>query len=185
MKKHTYVYQFLKFIKLYFLSTLILIFFMSCTNKTNVLKKDIKEIAKEIMISAKNCALITVDSLGIANVRTMDPFLPEANLTVWFGTNAHSLKVKQIRKNKNVSLYYFDKETVSYVTLQGVASIVNTDKDKNNFWKSDWENFYKNRETDYILIKFVPKKANVVSEQYQLLGDSITWKTPQINFKHE
>ena len=169
----------------YFLNTLILIFFMSCNNTTKVLKKDIKEVAKEIMITAKNCALITVDSLGIANVRTMDPFLPEADFTVWLGTNSHSLKVKQIRKNKNVSLYYFDKESVSYVTLQGVASIINTKKAKDNFWKSDWENFYKNRDTDYTLIKFVPTKANVVSEKYQLLGDSITWKTPQINFKHE
>lgn len=158
---------------------------MSCKKDSSLIKKDIKEIAKEIMIDAKNCALITIDSLGVAHARAMDPFLPEEDFTVWFGTNSNSLKVKQIQKNKNVTLYYFDKESVSYITLQGVASIVNTQKEKDKFWKNEWENFYKNRTTGYTLIKFTPKKANVISEKYQLLGDDITWQTPIVNFKDE
>jgi general stress protein 26 len=163
--------------------SLFLIVFASCNNAKNPVKKDLKEIAKEIMIDAKNCALITIDSIGVAHARTMDPFLPEENFTVWMGTNSHSLKVKQIQNNKNVTLYYFDKETVSYVTLQGFASIVNTKKEKEKFWKTAWKNFYKNKTTDYILIKFTPNKANVISEKYNILGDSISWKTPHINFK--
>lgn len=145
-------------------------------------KKEIREIAREIMIAAKNCALITVDSLGIANVRTMDPFLPEDNFTVFMGTNSKSLKVKQIRDNNKVTLYYFDPKSVSYITLQGTAEIVNEQKMKEKYWKTAWENFYKNSKTDYLLIKFTPKKANIISEKYNLLGDAITWQTSQINF---
>ena len=166
----------------YVLVFFVFLFFISCDNAPNLIKKDIKEIAKEIMTDAKNCALITIDSLGVAHVRAMDPFLPEEDFTVWMATNPKSLKVQQIQKNKKVSLYYFDSKSVSYVTLQGVASTVNTQIEKEKYWKPAWKNFYKNRTTDYILLRFTPKTATIISEKYKILGDTITWKTPQINF---
>lgn len=163
----------------------LVILLVSCNKESSLIKKDLKEIAKEIMMDAKNCALITMDSLGVAHARAMDPFLPEEDFTIWFGTNSKSAKVQQIKKNKNVTLYYFDKASVSYVTLQGVASIVNSKKQKDKFWKNEWKNFYKNKKTDYTLIKVVPHKANVISEKYQILGNDITWQTPILNFKDE
>jgi general stress protein 26 len=161
---------------------LVLLLFVSCDKTPNPIKKNIKEIAKEIMMNAKNCAFITIDSLGVAHVRAMDPFLPEEDFTVWMATNPKSLKVQQVKKNKNVSLYYFDSKSVSYVTLQGVVSIVNGAAEKEKYWKVAWKNFYKNRTTDYILLKFTPKTGTIISEKYKILGDTITWKTPQINF---
>ena len=160
----------------------VMIFISSCNTPSNSTKKDLKEITKEIMITAKSCAFITIDSLGVAHARAMDPFLPEDDFTVWFGTNSKSLKVQQIQKNKNVTLYYFDAKSGSYVTLQGVASTVNSQVEKEKYWKEEWKNFYKNRTTDYLLIKFTPKKAMVISEKYSVLGDEITWRTPEINF---
>ncbi|PQJ82469.1 pyridoxamine 5'-phosphate oxidase family protein [Polaribacter glomeratus] len=166
----------------YFLCSFLIIVFVSCKNAPNSVKKDIKEIAKEIMTDAKNCALITVDSLGVAHARAMDPFLPEEDFTVWMGTNPKSLKVRQIQKNQQVSLYYFDAKSASYVTLQGTANIVNTKNEKEKFWKKAWKSFYKNKTTDFTLIKFTPKKATIISEKYQILGDSISWETPTIKF---
>ncbi|MGJ8744766.1 pyridoxamine 5'-phosphate oxidase family protein [Polaribacter sp.] len=166
----------------FFLSTFLVFVLVSCTTKVEESKKDIKTIAKEIMKSAKNCALITVDSLRISHVRAMDPFLPEEDFTVWLGTNPKSEKVKQIQKNKQVSLFYFDKNNGSYVTLQGIAKLVNAESAKKKYWKKDWENFYKNRTTDYILIKFTPNMAYIISEKHKLLGDSISWKVPSIKF---
>jgi general stress protein 26 len=187
MKKHIYGYPFLKFSKesllmKFFAISFVILVFLSCKNASNPVKKDLKEITREIMKEAKACALITMDSLGIAHARAMDPFLPEEDFTVWMATNPKSLKVQQLKNNKKVTLYYFDKESVSYVSLQGVASIINAKKEKENFWKTAWKNFYKNRTTEYLLIKFTPKKANIVSERYQILGDSITWETAQLNF---
>jgi|TARA_B110000211_G_scaffold144028_1_gene164427 general stress protein 26 len=140
---------------------------------------ELKEIAKELMIEG-SAALITVDSWGVSHVRAMDPFLPEDNFTVWMGTNPKSSKVSQIKKNNLVSLYYFDKESAGYITLQGVATIVNTREKKDRYWKKEWKNFYKNTTTDYILIKFVPNKATIISEKHQVLGDSITWEAPKL-----
>jgi general stress protein 26 len=161
---------------------LLLLLFVSCDNARNPIKKNIKEIAKEIMTNAKNCAFITIDSLGVAHARAMDPFLPEEDFTVWMATKPSSLKIKQLQGNNNVTLYYFDEESVSYVTLQGTASIVHSRNEKEKFWKKEWKNFYKNRTSDYALIKFIPKVGNVISEKYKILGDSITWETPKINF---
>ena len=185
MKKHIYDCLFLKFSKvtqfIKFVVFLCLLFnFMSCMNTSKTPKMSLKEIAKELMVHAESAALITVDSIGVTHVRTMDPFLPEDNFTVWMGTNPKSLKVSQIQKNKLVSLYYFDKENASYITLQGVATIVNAKDKKKQYWKKEWKNFYKNTTTDYVLIKFVPNKAKIISEKHQVLGDSITWEVPKL-----
>ncbi len=187
MKKHIYVCLFLKsskFLRLIksFVFSLFVIGFVSCNKASEPVKTDLKEIAKQIMVTAKNCALITVDSLGVAHVRTMDPFLPEDDFTVWMGTKPMSLKVSQIQQNEKVTLYYFDKENASYVTLQGVASIVNSAQEKKKYWKSEWKNFYENRDVDYRLIKFTPNTANIISEKHHVLGESVTWETPIIKF---
>ena len=156
--------------------------FISCnkTPKSNL--NDKKEIAREIIVNAKNCALITVDINGVAHARTMDPFLPEEDFTIWMATNPKSLKVSQIQENSKTTLYYFDAKTVSYVTLQGNSEIINSNEKKEKFWKEEWKNFYKNRTTDYLLIKFTPKSGTVVSEKYNILGDSITWQAPSLKF---
>ena len=185
MKKHTYNCLFLKFSKvaqfIKFVVFFYLIFnFTSCMNAPKTPKMSLKEVAKELMVQAENAALITVDSIGFAHVRAMDPFLPEDNFTVWMGTNPKSLKIAQIQKNNLVSLYYFDKESAGYITLQGIATIVNAKDKKEQYWKKEWKNFYKNTTTDYVLIKFVPHKAKIISEKHQVLGDSITWEAPKL-----
>jgi general stress protein 26 len=185
MKQHIYACPFLKYTKItqflkFVLLLGLLLNFMGCSNQSN-LSMELKEIAKELMMKG-SAALITVDSLGVSHVRAMDPFLPEANFTVWMGTNPKSSKVSQIKKNNLVSLYYFDKESAGYITLQGVATIVNTREKKDRYWKKEWKNFYKNTTTDYILIKFVPNKATIISEKHQILGDSITWEAPKLTF---
>jgi len=158
----------------------LLVFAFACTKNEHI-KKDLKEVAREIIAASKNCALITVDSLGIADARTMDPFLPEENFTVWMATNPKSKKVRDIANNPNVTLYYFDKTDPGYVTIQGVASLVNSPEQKKKLWKETWKNFYKDRETHYLLIKITPKKLKVISERNKILGDSITWKSPEVD----
>ena len=168
-----------KVITIIFLASL-----FACAEKQPV-KKELKEIAREVMIASKNCALITVDSFGVAQARAMDPFLPEEDFTIWMATNPKSKKVSDIANNPKVTLYYFDKNDPGYVTLQGTATLVNDTDKKEKFWKKEWKNFYKDRETNYLLIKVTPSKLNVISEKHNILGDSITWKSPEIEFKLE
>ncbi|WP_411766167.1 pyridoxamine 5'-phosphate oxidase family protein [Winogradskyella sp. A3E31] len=138
--------------------------------------------AREIMTSTKTCALITLDEEGRPRVRAMEPFIPESDFTVWFGTNTKSRKITQIKKDPKVTLYYLDSDGSGYVMIHGIAQIVNDQKEKDKRWKVGWENFYTNKNEDFILLKVVPEWMEVFSFKYGLKGDPITWEVPKVIF---
>ncbi len=86
--------------------------------------------AREIMAAASTCALITLDEKDLPMVRVMDPFLPESDFTVWFGTNPKSRKVNQIKNNPKVTLYYLDSDGSGYVVIHGIAQLIDDQKEK-------------------------------------------------------
>ncbi|MFK5856995.1 MAG: pyridoxamine 5'-phosphate oxidase family protein, partial [Bacteroidota bacterium] len=113
--------------------------------------------AREIIIDAGTCALITLDDEGKPRARTMDPFIPENDFTVWFGTNSNSRKVEQIKKDPTVTLYYFDAKSQGYVVISGTAQLVNDSEKKEKYWKEEWKDYYPNKGDNYLLIKVTPK----------------------------
>ena len=147
----------------------------------------ILKAAKEIMISAETCALITLDHEGRPRVRAMDPFLPESDFTVWFGTNPKSRKVDQIKKDPRVTLYYLESDGSGYVMIHGIAQLVNNQKEKEKRWKVEWEAFYANNIEDFILLKVTPEWMEVISYVHGVIGDPITWEVPRVTFdsKHK
>lgn len=170
--------------------TVAIAFFFSiygCAQQKTIAKNNDSKLisaAKEIILSAKTCALISVDPEGRPRVRTMDPFPPEEDLTVWFGTNASSRKVNQIQKNNRVTLYYLDNDNTGYVMIHGTASIVNDVTKKEKYWKTKWKDFYPNFPEGYMLIKVEPQWLEVISETRGILGDSLTWKPKKVIFKN-
>ncbi|MFT6204729.1 MAG: general stress protein 26 [Spirosomataceae bacterium] len=143
---------------------------------------DLINAAKEIMIAAGTCALITLDEEGRPRVRAMDPFTPESDFTVWFGTNAKSRKVNQINKDPRVTLYYLDSNASGYVMIHGIAQLVDDQKEKEKRWKDEWEDFYPNKTEDYLLIKVSPIWMEVSSTTRGIIGDTITWQPPSVLF---
>ncbi len=146
-------------------------------------KDELIAAAREIMITARYCALITVDSSGRTHARAMDPFPPEADMTVWFGTNSRSRKVREIRRHPRVTLYYFNRDEQAYVMLTGIARLVNDPKEKAKRWKEEWNDYYPDRAKDYLLILVTPERLEVVSEKKGIKGDPRTWKPPTVIFK--
>jgi general stress protein 26 len=146
-------------------------------------RQNLTASAREIMKTARYCALITLDSAGRAQARTMDPFPPDENMVVWLGTNPKSRKVAEIRRNHHVTLYYFDSEGQAYVTISGTARIVNDPREKATRWKDEWKAFYPDREKNYLLIAVIPAKLEVVSEKKGIIGDPNTWRPSFIMFK--
>ncbi len=140
------------------------------------------EAAREIMTEAGFCALITNDEEGRARVRIMDPFLPEENFTVWFGTNPKSRKVSQIKIDSRVTLFYQDSDATGYVMIHGNAELVKGSLQKEKYWKESWKNFYPNRNEGYLLIKVVPDWMEIISISRGIEGDSITWQPPIVKF---
>lgn len=140
--------------------------------------------AREIMTTARYCALITKDSAGRVHARTMDAFSPEENMIVWLATNSRSRKVKEIRRQPRVTLYYFNREDQAYVSLTGVARLVNDPKEKAVRWKPEWKAFYPDRAKDYLLIEVTPKTLEVVSVKKGIVGDARTWQPPTVQFSN-
>ena len=166
--------------------TLSLMFAFRCHGQDSQSKDslDIKlmQAAREIMTSAGTCALITVDQEGRPRVRQMDPFPPENDFTVWFGTNPRSRKVEQIRNNPKVTLYYLEKSGSGYVMIHGKALLVNDLELKNKWWKQEWEIFYPDRAGNYLLVKFIPEWMEVISYIHGIEGNPVTWEPPKIRF---
>ena len=139
--------------------------------------------AREIMLSAATCTLITIDEQGRPRARAMDPFLPEGDFTVWFGTNPKSRKVDQIMKDDRVTLYYVDHDNSGYVMIHGKAQIIDDQIEKEKHWKVEWEAFYPNKQEAFVLIKVYPEWMEVISNTRGILGDEETWEAPRVIFE--
>jgi general stress protein 26 len=139
--------------------------------------------AREIIAAARYCSLITVDAAGRPQARTVDPFPPDEQLTIWLGTNAHSSKVKEIRRRPHVVLYYFDRDAQAYVSISGRARLVADPKLKMKWWKDEWQTFYPDRAKDYLLIEVRPERLEIVSVKHNIIGHDKGWTPPSVIFK--
>ncbi len=139
-------------------------------------------VAREYIHVTRFCALITIDSTGSPHVRTMDPFEPDENMNIWLGTNRYSRKVQEIRTNPKVNLFYTQNKGVGYVSIIGNAELVDDKAKESVLWKDEWKNFYDNQKENYILIKVVPKRLEVLNYKKGITGDKRTWKTPTVDF---
>jgi len=138
--------------------------------------------AREIIASTKYCAFITVDSTGEAHARTMEVYKPENDFTIWFGTNAKSRKIREIQKNPNVTIYYEGAEGSGYLTVFGKAETVSSSKEISKYWNVKWANYFTDKK-DFILIKVVPRKLEIISYSHELNGDKETWSAIVYEFK--
>jgi general stress protein 26 len=139
--------------------------------------------AKEIMSATRYCALITLDEEGHPHARKMDPFLPEEDMVVWLGTNSNSRKVKEILNDSRATLYYEAPNEAGYVVIKGHAYLVDDPEKKLRYWKKEWEPYYSDQKADYILIKLIPDKLEILDYKHGIIGDSKTWEVPIIDFK--
>ena len=163
-----------------FLSFLIMIFLISSISAQELPRFAFQELSRDSLLilartvidSAQCRMLITVDENGKPQARTMSPFPPEENMIIWFGTNPRSRKVKQIKNNPNVMVYYYDTKSFSYVSVAGQARIVNDPENRAHYWKESWTQFYPDPEKDYTLIEVTPKRLEICSFKYKLFWDS-------------
>ena len=138
--------------------------------------------AREIIKETNFCALVTVDSTGQPQVRTMNPFPLKDELVIWFATSRTSRKVKEIRNNPKVCVYYADHVNAKgYVSITGTAEVID-DKElllkmKRQYWEGipNWQEFF-------VLIKIVPKTLEVINYNHGVNGDPVTFRAPVIVF---
>lgn len=146
-------------------------------------RADLLAVARRMMAAAHYCAFITVDSAGWPQARTVDPLAPDSTMTVWFATNPSTRKVREIRKDPRVTLYYFDPLSQGYVTIIGRARLVNDRAEKARRWKPEWQVFYPDRDKSVLLVEVTPERLEIVSVRDRIQGDSVTWRPPMVEFR--
>jgi general stress protein 26 len=162
------------FFSLLFASPALLAQDESTNAQAEVSRDSLLHASRTIIDSAKCKVLVSVDEDGKPHAREMDPFAPDENMVIWFGTNPGTRKVQQIKGNPNVAVFYYDSKSISYVSINGTAELVNDPELKKKYWKDYWDRYYADPEKDYILIKVVPERLELISYQYNLFwkGDS-------------
>jgi general stress protein 26 len=136
--------------------------------------------AREVMGSQQYCALITEDADGRPQVRTMNPFLPDEQMVVWFATNPRSRKAQEIRKNPHVTLYYADHaKATGYVALAGRAELVDDMQEILKRKRAYWDQSFPGLK-HIVLIKVIPERIDVVNYKHGFTGDPVTWRSVSI-----
>ena len=136
--------------------------------------------AREIIKETTYCALVTIDSTGQPQVRTMNPFPANDELITWFATSRTSRKVREIKNNPKVCVYYANHMTAKgYVNITGTAEVID-DKELLLKMKRDyWENI-PNWQKIFVLIKIVPQTIEVINYKHGLNNDPKTFRAPSI-----
>jgi len=138
--------------------------------------------ARELMVAQTYCALITVDETGRPQVRTMNPFPPDEDLTVWFATRTNTRKAEQIRRDSRVCLYYADhSKATGYVALSGRAVLVDDMKEILKRKRDYWDQAFAPGLKDLVLIKVIPEQLDVLNYKQGVIADKVTWRTPSIS----
>lgn len=137
--------------------------------------------ARDIIETVRYGALATVDADGQPRVRTVDPFPPTEDMTIWIATHPATRKLAQIRENPRVTLYYTDPDRAAYVTLMGRARI-HEDAATKAAWKHpDIDRFYPDYPEDYALIEVVPDRLEVLGRGVD--ADPTTWRPQSVRFE--
>ena len=148
--------------------------------QTSVKRDTILVAAREIIKETTYCGLVTIDSTGQPQVRTMNPFPANEELITWFATSRTSRKVREIKNNPKVCVYYANHMSAKgYVNITGSAEVID-DKEllikmKRDYWESipNWQNIF-------VLIKIVHKTIEVINYKHGLNNDPNTFRAPSI-----
>jgi general stress protein 26 len=95
--------------------------------------------AHEIINGTTYCGLVTIDSSGQPQTRTMNPFPVKDDFVIWFATSRTSRKVRELKDNPKVCVYFADHiNAKGYVNINGSASVIDNKqlliKMKRDYW---------------------------------------------------
>jgi general stress protein 26 len=134
--------------------------------------------AREVIDSAHYATLVTLGPSGHPQARSVDPFPPEPDFTIYAATNAQTRKAAELAADPRITLLYFDRQGGSYVTVVGRAELVRDSASRARYWKEEWATFYQDRNLgdDYLLIRVTPLRLEISSERHGIRNDAVTWR---------
>lgn len=169
-----------------FASALLILLSGSCFSKldaqSQVNRDTVILAAHEIINETTYCGLVTVDSLGQPQIRTMNPFPVKEDFVIWFATARKSRKAREIRNNPKVCVYFANHLTAKgYVNINGTATVID-DKELLVRMKRDYWNGIQGWQENFVLIKIIPNSLEIINYKHSLNNDPVTLKAPFITF---
>ena len=168
--------------KIFSLLVLAVVITSNLVAQTDVNRDTILVAARDIISQTTYCGLVTIDSNGQPQVRTMNPFPVEDDLVIWFATSRSSRKVGELKTNTKVAVYFANHNSaIGYVNVSGKAEVID-DKEllvkmKREYWEGipNWQDIF-------VLIKIVPEKLEVINYKHGLNNDPKTLRAPSVEF---
>ena len=140
--------------------------------------------ARDIVAASPFCALVTMGADGVPNVRIMDAFAPDEDMVVWMGTNALSRKVERI--SAAVLAWPLTAmphpEAPGYVTIEGVARLVDDPDEIRKHWEEEWSALYREDRSNYVLIEIRAETVEVVNLRAGVGSEKESWEVPAVVF---
>jgi len=137
------------------------------------MKEETKKLLDELLLKPNAGFLATVDENGVPSIRSVynlrckESFPYSVKVineydsypyTIYISTNTSSVKIKHIRKNPNVAIYFSLPKEIKGIMLQGKAEIMEDMEFKKAIWEDDWAQFYPKGPTDpdFTMLKIKP-----------------------------
>jgi general stress protein 26 len=141
----------------------------------------VRRAAREIAVAARFCTLSTVGTDSLLQARVMDVFPIGEDLVAWMGTHKGTRKVAELARDPRATLSCFDPAGPGYVTFAGRAERVTDAAALAQRFKPEWAPFYEGgaQSRDYLLLKLVPRRVEVVSHAHGLASGPRAWR-PEI-----
>lgn len=138
--------------------------------------------AREIISETTYCGLVTIDSSGQPQIRTMNPFPVKDDFIIWFATARGSRKASEIMANPKVCIYFANHLAArGYVNINGLATVID-DRELLARMKRDYWNGIQGWQERFVLIKVLPVSVEVINYKHGLNNDPNTLKAPVILF---
>lgn len=128
-------------------------------------KDDLKKKVLALIKSNRYAKLITFGTDGAPRGRIMTNLPIGNDMVIWFATGLSTSKIKDIRKNPNVSVFVDDPNDQTNASIIGKAQIITDGKLKKKFWQESFGFFFPGGPTDpdYCLLKIIPEKIEYLN----------------------
>ena len=123
-------------------------------------KDDLKKKVVELINRNRYSKLITFGPDGAPHGRIMTNLPLGKGVVIWFATGLSTNKIKDIKKNPNVSVFVDDPDDQTYASIIGKAEIITDNRLLKKFWQEPFGFFFPRgpSDPDYCLLQITPKK---------------------------
>jgi pyridoxamine 5'-phosphate oxidase len=128
-------------------------------------KNNLQQSVVELIKRNRYSKLITFGTDGAPHGRIMTNLPLGKDMVIWFATGLSTNKIKDIKKNPNVSVFVDDPNDQTNASIIGKAEIVTNAQLLKKYWQEPFGFFFPGgpSDPDYCLLKITPKKVEYLN----------------------